>query len=64
MSKNNQLILDSELKDKEIFKNTFGYNQMSKLPIGKIILIIRNPLIYLFHCTIITISKKKIEMKC
>tara|TARA_B100000965_G_scaffold320786_1_gene281925 strand:+ start:159 stop:920 length:762 start_codon:yes stop_codon:yes gene_type:complete len=44
MSKNNQLILDSELKDKQIFLKTHSsYEQMSKLPIGKIIIIIRNP---------------------
>ncbi len=44
ISKNNQLTLDSELKDKEIFLKTHSsYEQMKKLPIGKIIIIIRNP---------------------
>ena len=42
--KNNQLIFDSRLKDKEIFLKTHSsYEQMKKLPIGKVIIIIRNP---------------------
>lgn len=45
MQKKNQLILDSRLKNKEVFVKTHSsYSQMSALPIGKIILIIRNPL--------------------
>ena len=45
MLKNNQLVLDSSLKNKEVFLKTHSsYDQMRKLPIGKIILIIRNPL--------------------
>ena len=44
MSNNNQLIFDNELRDKEIFLKTHSsYKQMKKLPIDKVIIIIRNP---------------------
>ena len=64
MSKNNQLILDGRLKDKEVFLKTHSsYDQMSKLPIGKIILIIRNPLdVFVSLYNYYEIEKKK-EMK-
>ena len=61
MSKNNQLILDSRLKDKDVFLKTHSsYDQMSKLPIGKIILIIRNPLdVFVSLYNYYEIEKKK-----
>ena len=43
--KNNQFIFDNRLKDKEIFLKTHSsYEQMKKLPIGKVIIVVRNPL--------------------
>ena len=43
--KNNQLILDKDLKNKKIFiKSHFSFDQMKNFPMDKIILVIRNPL--------------------
>ena len=43
--KNNQLILDEDLKNKKIFiKSHFTFDQMKNFPMDKIILIVRNPL--------------------
>ena len=60
--KNNKFIFDSELKDKEIFLKTHSsYHQMKKLPIGKVIIIIRNPfdvLVSLFNFYQISEDKK------
>ena len=43
--KNNQLILDEDLKNKKIFiKSHFTFDQMKNYPMDKIILIVRNPL--------------------
>ena len=43
--KNNQLILDEDLKNKEIFiKSHYSFDQMKNFPMDKIILVVRNPL--------------------
>ena len=43
--KNNQLVLDKDLKNKEIFiKSHYSFDQMKNFPMDKIILVIRNPL--------------------
>ena len=43
--KNNQLILDEELKNKEVFiKSHYSFDQMKNFPMNKIILVVRNPL--------------------
>ena len=43
--KNNQLILDEDLKNKEVFmKAHYSFDQMKNFPMKKIILVARNPL--------------------